>query len=79
MSWAERDRDRCRSCGKRWTDHNGVEPTCKELQEAREAIENLQERLKRELEYRAALHEFLEHELDIPVAYNEEGGHFVCL
>jgi hypothetical protein len=37
----------CKSCGTEWGQHPGVEPTCKELQEARESLEAMKLRLER--------------------------------
>ena len=30
--------DKCPHCGRKWTDHPGIEPTCKQLQEALRAL-----------------------------------------
>lgn len=39
---AERyDRDHCRSCGKLWVDHYGIEPTCAELIQLRKERDEL--------------------------------------
>lgn len=35
----------CKACGKAWTEHLGVEPTCALLQEAEEKIKRLEHSL----------------------------------